>query len=213
MAPEGVNNIFENKIPNKDQSNYSTDFINRSQNHVDQPFQILNHNSKNRNGQIAQPLHPQPQGVAHTAQEGLPVINNTPRNPNNISNIVQQAAPVCQPQNQYQNNRNFSEIPHEGINQISENIFYISTGCCFKIFPFLFFIIGVGICLISFFSTIWLLIFGAIFVIVGIFLFFKMYNSIYFIMGPNSLTVVKKATCWKQTKTYNPGELARIDFK
>ena len=32
-------------------------------------------------------------------------------------------------------------------------------------------------------------------------------------MGSNSLSIVKKATCGKKTKIYNPGELEIVDFK
>ena len=31
-------------------------------------------------------------------------------------------------------------------------------------------------------------------------------------MGPNTLTIVKKAIIGKQTKIYNPGELVRVDL-
>ena len=31
-------------------------------------------------------------------------------------------------------------------------------------------------------------------------------------MGPNTLTIMKKATCRKKTNIYNPGELERIEF-
>ena len=55
-------------------------------------------------------------------------------------------------------------------------------------------------------------IIGIIFFVVGILLFFKMYNNIYFIIGPNTLTVTKKAVCGKMTTIYNPGELLRVEF-
>ena len=38
------------------------------------------------------------------------------------------------------------------------------------------------------------------------------FNSAYFILGPNNLTVIKRATCYKKSTIYNQGELERIDF-
>ena len=32
------------------------------------------------------------------------------------------------------------------------------------------------------------------------------------ILGPNNLTVIKRATCYKKSTIYKPGELERIDF-
>jgi hypothetical protein len=51
---------------------------------------------------------------------------------------------------------------------------------------------------------------GVIFFAIGIYLFFKLNNSVIFVMGPNTLTVIEKATCRKKTRIYNPGELQRI---
>ena len=39
-----------------------------------------------------------------------------------------------------------------------------------------------------------------------------MYHSAFFILGPNSLTVIKKAMCNKKCTIYNPGDLERIHF-
>ena len=56
------------------------------------------------------------------------------------------------------------------------------------------------------------LIFGLIFLSCSIFCFCKTYHSAFFILGPNSLTVIKKAMCNKKCRIYNPGDLERIDF-
>ena len=197
-----------------DQPYNSTDLIDKPQNPASQPIQQPNYPPQNLSDPMAQPVYPPSQGVAIPVQQGLPV-NNYPQmqNPNNMPYITQPVAPEYQ--TQYQNYRNISEIAHKGIYQVDENTFYISTGCCFKIFPFLFFIVGVGVGALYFFvpnPSFWLLIVGGIFAAAGLLMFFKMYNNIYFIMGPNSLTIVKKATCGKQTKIYNPGELVRVDL-
>ena len=232
INPQGDNNLLVNQIQNPEQNQLymnpplqnnttsgqpynSTDFIDKPQNPVAQPIQPPNYlPPQNLGPPIAQPAYPQPQGVALPVQQALPVNNYPPQTQNpNAPYFAQPVAPAYQTQYQYQNYKNVSEIPHKGIYQTDENTFYISTGCCFKIFPFIFFIVGVGLCSIAFYTTPWILILGGIFTIVGFIMFFKMYNSIYFIMGPNTLTVIKKATCMKQTKMYNPGELTRVDFK
>ena len=167
------------------------------------------------------PINPQypAQGVALPVQQPIPVNNYPPQiqttQPNNY--MIQPVVPVeYQTQYQYQDYQNITQIPHKGIYQTDANTFYISTGCCFKLFPFIFFFAGCGVFAISFSSNaqniVIARVFGVIFALIGVFLFFKMYNNIYFIMGPNTLTVMKKALCGKQTKIYNPGELQRIEF-
>ena len=44
-----------------------------------------------------------------------------------------------QNQNPYEN-RNFSQIRHKGIYRVDQKIFHISTGCCIKSIPIIFFI-------------------------------------------------------------------------
>ena len=38
------------------------------------------------------------------------------------------------------------------------------------------------------------------------------FHSVFIILGPNNLTVISKAACYKKSKINNPGELERIDF-
>lgn len=165
------------------------------------------------------PQYPPAQSVGVPVQQAIPVNNYPPQiqtsQPNNY--IVQPVVPAeYQTQYQYQNYQNITQIPHKGIYQTDANTFYISTGCCFKLFPFIFFLSGCGVFAISFAkdaqNIFWARFIGGLFAIIGIFLFFKMYNNIYFIMGPNTLTVMKKAYCGKKTNTYNPGELLRVEF-
>ena len=129
--------------------------------------------------------------------------------------VIVQAQPVYK--TEYQQYSNISQIRHKGIYQVDENTFYISTGCCFKLFPILFFCVGLFLLLLPVYqigegNNFVVSIVGLIFFVVGIVLFFKMYNNIYFIMGPNTLTVMKKAICGKKTTMYNPGELQRVEF-
>ena len=143
--------------------------------------------------------------VGTPVQQGIPV-NNYPQ-----PGVVPQ--PVIQYNNIYQQYNNISQINHKGVYQVDENTFYVSTGCCFKLFPFVFGLVGLGTLVFGIYiAQVFLIIFGAIFAAVGIYLFFFMYNNIYFIMGPNTLTIMKKATCRKKTNIYNPGELERIEF-
>ena len=137
--------------------------------------------------------------------QGIPV-NNYPQ----MGGVPQ---PITQYNNAYQQYTNINQINHKGISQVDENTFYITTGCCFKLFPYIFTLFGLG------FIALWIIvdnfipgIFGIIFTLLGICMFFNLYNNIYFVMGPNSLTVMKKAACRKKTNIYNAGELQRVEF-
>ena len=39
------------------------------------------------------------------------------------------------------------------------------------------------------------------------------YHSVYFVMGPNNLTVSKKALCGRSTTIYGPGEIISIELR
>ena len=121
--------------------------------------------------------------------------------------------PIIQYNNAYQQYTNINQINHKGISQVDENTFYITTGCCFKLFPYIFILFG------SAFIAFWILdgsiipgLFGILFAFLGICMFFNLFNNIYFVMGPNSLIVMKKAACRKKTQIYNAGELQRVEF-
>lgn len=53
---------------------------------------------------------------------------------------------------------------------------------------------------------------GIILDLIGIIFLLTEYHSIYIILGPNSLKVVKKALCRNKTIIYNAGELERFEF-
>ena len=146
-----------------------------------------------------------------------PVIEGKPQNKyaSQLGQINVPAQPVHN--SQYQNYTHISQISHVGFSQVGENTFIISTGCNFKLFPILFFFVGLllsvlpvtGIAEGSYFISSFV---GAFFFITSIYLLLKMYNSIYFVMGPNTLRIVKSALCLNKTTIYNPGELDRIEF-
>ena len=53
---------------------------------------------------------------------------------------------------------------------------------------------------------------GAVFFLCGIYMMFRGYHSVYFLMGPNILTVSKKAVCGRSTTIYGPGEIISIEL-
>ena len=178
-----------------------------------------------QNNQIPPPSQPYPQNAIPIQPQpvyppqGVPQTNYPPQYPPQVGPVqvqpVQPVQPVYNPA--YKNYNNISQIRHRGIKQPDENTFYISSSCCYIIFPLMF--CGVGIFLMTFPITkigegkdIPCVIAGVIFFIIGIYLFCSTNNSVYFIMGPNTLTIMKKGYCRKKTRTYNPGELQRIAF-
>ena len=195
MSPHNVNpSLLNNVTP--DQAYNSIDMINKPK----YPLQDLNVSMN------------QSQDSAPPAQEILPINNYFPQT--SITNDTPYIA-----QSKYQNYKNISEIPHKGISQIDNNTFSIYIGYFLKIFPSTFFIIGVGFLVICF--LIWInknnshylfLIVGVIFIFIGLVLFLKNYNTLYFIIGPNTLTITKKSKCREEKKIYNDGELVMVDF-
>ena len=119
----------------------------------------------------------------------------------------------------YRNYQNITQINHKRIYQPDENTFYISTGCFAKLFPAIFIILGIFLLIFPINGlketgvSIYIIpIIGLIFFIVGLCLNSIIYNKIYFIMGPNTLTIMKKALCRKKTQIYNLDELLRIEL-
>ena len=108
------------------------------------------------------------------------------------------------------------QVHHKGVHQPDANNIYISTGCCFKIMPIIFFIFGaVFSCMFLFAEGIGGIIgtvFGVIFVLISFCMMCKGYYSVYFTMGPNNLTVTKKALCGRSTRVYLPGELISVEL-
>lgn len=118
------------------------------------------------------------------------------------------------PNVEYQKYTNVSQVQHQGIHQPDANIFYVSTGSCDKILPIIFLIVGIGLSLMKPFIDgipgIFMTIFGVIITLISFYMMFKFYYNVYLIMGPNDLTVTKKALCSKKTKIYLPGNLISV---
>ena len=143
--------------------------------------------------------------VGTPVQQGIPV--------NNYPQPIVVPQPVIQYNNTYQQYNNVSQINHKGVFQVDENTFYVNTGCCFKIFPFIFIFAGLGLIALAVYKGEgYIYFFGVLFSALGIYALFFSYTSVYFIMGPNTLTTMKKAVCRRKTIIYNPGELQRIEF-
>mgnify|MGYP006873133101 CR=1 FL=1 len=144
--------------------------------------------------QGATPIHP---GVS---------LNNYPLQPTALN--VQQIH-----QNQYY--KPYSLVQHKGIFQTENNTFYIKSGYFMKIFPFLPLFIGLCIMLPTLFflpTTFIPFIFGLIYIVCSLVCFCKWYHSFFIILGPTTLTVIRKAICNKKCTIYNQGELEKIDF-
>ena len=127
--------------------------------------------------------------------------------------------PIPIPQNSgidYQHITNVDQVHHQGIYQTDSNSLYLSIGCCFKYFPIIFLVCGVCIMPLYFVAKgdarYSVIVIGAIFVLISIFMMFRGYYSVYFYMGINDLTVTKKALCSRDTTVYGPGDLISIEL-
>ena len=147
---------------------------------------------------------PQPfsQGVPLVQQMNYPIQNSGIIQTQGISQI------------NYQNYQNISQVSNKGIIQKDKNTFIISSGYQGKFLPLCLIIFGIifilfGIVSIAFDAFI-VIICGLVFLIIGIML--CNHKKIYFIIGPNNLTVINKTNCSKKVYAYNPGQLLRVDF-
>ena len=149
-----------------------------------------------------QPYYP-PQG-ATPIQPGVPV-SNYPLQPTALN-----VQPV--PQNQYY--KPYTLVQHKGIFQSETNTYYITGGFCMKCIPLVFFFMGFFIMLFSFIflpEALIPFIVGIIFTLISLVLCRINYTT-FFILGPNNLTIIQKATCNRKYRTYNQGELERMDL-
>ena len=181
----------------------STDKVQQypAQSYPAQPYPAQPYPAQNMVIPPNQPYYP-PQ-ESNPIQPGVP-MNNYPLQPTtlNVQNI---------PPNQYY--KPYSLVQHKGILQTENNTFYITEGSTEKCVPFiplfvsLFFILF-GILKESFAA----LILALVCIIFSIIAFFSHIHSIFIVLGPNALTVIKKALCHKKTIIYNTGDLERINF-
>ena len=215
MNPPGMISTQENQISEK--SFYASQDSNTS---YEKPLNT----EQNQLPPPPQPYYPSHQNTIHP-QSGYPtvqgVINPIPKVIPQKNYYQENAVIITQSQHvykdEYKNYTNIKQINHKGIYQTDENTFYISTGCCFKLFPYIFtfvglFLMSLPIIKIGEGNMYIAAIVGLIFFVAGSSLFCIMYNNIYFIMGPNTLIVIKKAHCRKESKIYNPGDLQRVEF-
>ena len=173
--------------------------------------QIQTNNPNNIMLSSNQPYNSQPQVITQ---------NNPPSTNEGINNQIIPAI-----KNQDIISKPFSEIPHIGIFQPKENVFHIKTGSCIKCYPFFFLISSFPI---MFFFVLPFLVdkisgenvleafgfgFGGIVLfLVGIMSLYRMYYEFIFVIGPNTLTLTKKALCAKETTIFYPGDLRYIEF-
>jgi hypothetical protein len=90
-----------------------------------------------------------------------------------------------------------------------------------KYYPFLFLCSGIISVIIGLLVLIYsnqnlviivFLLLGIIFICFSIIIFYTDYHTIYFIMGENSLTILKKSILGKKERVYNSGEIKKAKF-
>lgn len=158
------------------------------------------------------------QQVQIVSPEYIP--NQIPPQGNNMypqNQMNYQSIPIPQnPGINYEQISNVNQVNHQNIYQTDSGSLYLSLGCCFKIFPIIFFVLGLG--LIPLFTVVKgnngyiVTAIGVVFILVSLYMMFRGYYTVYFYMGINDLTVTKKALCGKNTVVYGPGELISIEL-
>lgn len=160
--------------------------------------------------------YPNHQQLPITSPGNIPLpmnnINMYPQNPMyNQQNVIPQNAAI-----DFQHITNVNQIAHINMVQPDVGSLYLSLGCCFKVMPIIFLILGLGI------IPLFLVVkgnngyictaIGALFVIASIIMMIKGYHTVFFLMGVNDLTVTKKALCRTDTTVYGPGDLLSIEL-
>ena len=189
--------------PPPEQPYYSSQSTDNFQQYPTQPYPAQPYPAQNMVIPPNQSYYP-PQG-SNSVQPGVP-MNNYP-----LQSEALNVQPI--PQNQYY--KPYSLVQHKGIFQTETNTFYISLGRCVKYTPYIIFLIGFSFIIIHFLfisENILPFIFGLLIIAVSIIFCFAAYHSMFIVLGSNDLIVIKKAICTRAIKTYNPGELERIDF-
>ena len=119
------------------------------------------------------------------------------------------------PQIDYSLIASINQLQHQSIFEAEQNTLFITLGSCYKVFPFIFLIIGaacipLGIIYVKGSNKYIVIVLGAVFLIASIYMMCRGWHSVYFLMGPNNLTVSKKAVCGTSTTIYGPGEIISI---
>ena len=184
-------------------SSQSTDKIQQypAQPYPAQPYPTQPYPAQNNLVSPNQPYYP-PQG-ATPIQPGVP-INNYPLQPTALN--VQKVPPN-------QLHKSYSLIEHKGILQTEKNTFYITEGSCDKIGPFIPIFVSLFLILFGFLvENLLCYILALIFIIASIMACFTQVHSIFIVLDPKTLTVIKKTICNKKIVTYNTRELEKITF-
>jgi len=150
-------------------------------------------------------------------QPYYPPQGNAPIQPG-VSGNSYQLQPMslnAQPIHQNQYHKPYSLVQHRGILQTENNTYFLTFGFFYKIIPFLPFFVGLLFIMPSVFflpEALYPFILGFIFITWSIIFCFKAHYCVFIILGPNTLTVIKKGICNKKCAFYNPGDLERIEF-
>ena len=115
----------------------------------------------------------------------------------------------------YENIKNMSELTHLKFTQPEDNTFILNRKFMI-IFPFWIIFFNIPMIILPFIMGIPYLFFFyipvSIWIAVSITMCFKLIISIYFILGPNSITVNKNSILRKKTYIYNSDELLRVEY-
>ena len=115
----------------------------------------------------------------------------------------------------YENIKNISEIEHLKFSQPEENTFLISQKWM-MFFPIFMLVLGIPYLIVPLFvgiPALFTLYFGGtLFTTIGIIMCIKLVINVYFILGPNNITVKKNAMLRKKTYIFNLEELLRVEF-
>ena len=125
--------------------------------------------------------------------------------------------PMPNPQIDYSLIASINQLQHQSIYQEENNTLFITLGTCYKVFPFIFLILGLGMIPVGFLlvknnNKYIVIALGAIFFLGSIIMMCRGYHSVYFFLGVNDLTVTKKSLCGRNTTIYGPGELISIEL-
>ena len=103
-----------------------------------------------------------------------------------------------QPNPQNQNIKSYSSVEHKGFIQTEPNTFYITTGRCRKITPYILFFVSLLIIVLTSFhlpKKLPAFIIEIIFFTCILTLSCITFHNVFIILGPNTLTVICKAAC------------------
>ena len=188
-------------IPPPEQPYYLSQSVDKVQQYPTQPYPAQPYPTQNMVIPPNQPYYP-PQG-SNPIQPGVQ-INNYPLQPIglNVQNV---------PPNQL--HKPYTLIEHKGILQTETNTFCITEGSSEKCIPFIPLILSLFLIIIGIFGDNYIfLILALVLIILSILAYFNHTHSIFIVLGPNTLTVIKKALLYKRISTYNSEELERINF-